>query len=108
MYETLFKRLETQYAIITSRRTAGLACSAKLEIPFVVVDVISARNLFIQQRGLVGNRTLRVTNSTVKSWMEDWLRALTAQRTLDVDALLTERRGDVDGGDFFEFGASGC
>ena len=58
-YEALIRRLETQDANVAARRTTGVSRAARLEVLRSVADILSARNLYVQQCALLVGRALR-------------------------------------------------
>ena len=76
MYEGMFDRLEVQQANVSARKITGAARSARLAVLHIVADIITARNLFIQQCGIAIDRALRPHNSQIQTTTKVWLRGL--------------------------------
>ena len=106
-YERCMERLETQQANIAARKITGASKSARLAVLHMTADVLSARNLFIQQCGLSIDRALRIHSSTTQDEMQGWLDELytisdwtTAWRKLDTQEEVLPRRGTRRSGCF--------
>ena len=65
-YEELLGRLEVQQATIAARRIVGVSGAARLGVPRATADVLSVRNLYVNQCALVLDRALRAHNGSVE------------------------------------------
>ena len=78
VYENIFQRLETQQKNIAARRITEASRSARLAVLHMAADVVSAKNLFIQQCGLAIDRALRIHHSVASDVTAKWVRPLYA------------------------------
>ena len=72
-YESLLDRLEVQYTNVAARRIAGVARTARLEILHMVAGVMTVRNMYLQQCGLVAGRALRGHHGVAHTDMQSWV-----------------------------------
>ena len=72
MYESILDRLGAQQTNITARRITGVARSARLAVLHMVAGIVTARDLYIQQRGIAINRASRTHGSRIQIGTEKW------------------------------------
>ena len=106
-YESCLDRLETQQTNIAARRITGVSKSARLAILHMVADVLSARNLMIQQCGLAIDRTMRIHHSAIHTETARWLAQLyqmdawsTEWKQLNTQEHLMHRKGTRNPGEY--------
>ena len=75
-YEGLMSRLETQYANIAARRITAVSRAAQLEVLRPMADILSVRNMYVQQCALLMDRALREHASLLQDRVGAYLRTV--------------------------------